>query len=148
MIIILLFLLLFVSVTLHILYLTRYIQTHDEKYLKKYILTTISNVMISGGLIYSALYKPVMVQRINFSLVMWLLSGAVMILMLSVQIILFKRTYKRAQMPENYHFNFFGKKVIHNSVIKPLELGIFFVTMPFLLLCGAYFVAKLIRFFI
>jgi hypothetical protein len=146
--VILLFLLLFVSVTLHIFYLIGYIQTRNEKKLKKYISTTITNVLISGSLIFLSLYRPGQIRKINFSLIFWLISGFMMMAMLFVQITIFRRIYQRSQMPENYHLNFFGKKVLHSSVVKPIEVIIFFSTMPFLCVAGAYFVAKLIHSFI
>ncbi len=148
MIVVLLFLGLFVSVILHIFYLVRYIQSRIEIYLKRYLVTTVANVFLSGFLIYFALTRPWEIKRVDYSLVWWLISGSIMIIMLVVQIIIFRRTYIRSKLPENYHLNFFGKKVLHGSVLNPVELWIFFGTIPFLLLCGAYFVARLIRFFI
>ena len=139
---------LFISVTLHIYYLARYVQSRNQKYLKRFLNTTASNVIISGILIFFALYKPGEIIKINFSLIWWLMTGSIMVMMLIVQATIFRRIYRRSQMPEHYHLNFFGKKVLHSTVAHPLELGIFFASIPFLLLCGAYFVAKLIRFFI
>lgn len=148
MIIVALFLMLFISVTLHVYYLARYVQSRNQKYLKRFLNTTASNVLVSGMLIFFALYKPREIIKINFSLIWWLMAGSIMIMMLIIQITIFRRIYRRSQLPEHYHLNFFGKKVLHSTVANPLELGIFFATIPFLLLCGAYFVAKLIRFFI
>jgi hypothetical protein len=148
MIVIILFLLLFISFILHLFFLTGYIRTRGPNYLNKFITTAITNVIFSAGLIFLALYMPEKVREINFSLLLWFICGSIMIMMLSVQVVVFKRAYHRAQLPENYHYNFFGKKVLHNTVLNPTELGIFFASIPFLLLCGAYFVAKLIRFFV
>jgi hypothetical protein len=146
--VILSFLLLFVSVTLHVFYLVGYIQSRDEKKLKKYISTTITNVLISAALIFLSLYRPEQIRKINFSLILWLISGFIMVVMLFVQIAIFRKIYQRSQMPENYHLNFFGKKVLHSSVVKPIEVIIFFSAMPFFCVTGAYFVAKLIHFFV
>ena len=148
MVIILLFLILFVSITLHIFYLTGYVQSRDEKNLKRFITTTISNVLISGALIFFSLSSPGQIRKINFSLILWLISGFIMIATLFVQAAIFRKIYQRSQMPENYHLNFFGKKVLHPTVVKPFEIIIFFVTIPFFCMLGAYFVAKLIHFFI
>jgi hypothetical protein len=147
-VVIVLFLVLFVSLGLHIAYLVKYIQTRDPDYLNRYVLTTISNVIISGGLIFVALYKPMIVQKIKFPLMMWIITGFIMVITLMAQITIFQRVYQRSKLPENYHYNFFGKKVLHPSVLKPGEVAFFFGTVPLFLLAGAYFIAKLLRFFI
>jgi demethoxyubiquinone hydroxylase (CLK1/Coq7/Cat5 family) len=67
---------------------------------------------------------------------------------LMIQISILKEIYLRSQEPENFHYNFFGKKVLHPSVVKPSFLLAFLFSMPFLLLAGAYFVARLINIFL
>ncbi len=148
MIIVLLFLVLLLSLAIHLSYLVRYIQTRRPELLQKYILTTVSNVFISAALIFVALYKPEQIQKIKFPLMMWILNGFMMVIMLMSQITIARRIYQRSKLPENYHYNFFGKKVLHPSVVKPGEVAAFFATIPLFLFTGAYFFAKLIRFFI
>ena len=148
MAIIILFLVLFVSLAFHLIYLVRYIQTRSPELLQKYIVTTMSNVVLSGALIFVALYKPEQLQRIKFSLMMWLLNGLLMLLTFISQMVILRRIYQRSKMPENYHYNFFGKKVLHPGVLKPTELAAFFASIPLFLFTGAYFIAKLIRLFI
>ena len=147
MIIVILFLVLFLSLAVHLSYLAKYIQNRKQENLQKYILTTISNVIISGALIFVSLYKPEQIQKIKFPLMMWLLNGFVMILMLAFQMMIARRIYYRSKLPENYHYNFFGKKVLHPNVVKPTEVAAFFASVPLFLFTGAYFIAKLIRFF-
>ncbi|TFH40511.1 MAG: hypothetical protein E4G96_07365 [Chrysiogenales bacterium] len=147
MVVILLFLVLFISLAFHVSYLVRYIQMRLQKYLQRYILTSISNVFISAALIFVTLYRPDQLRKIQFPLMLWLLSGTVMVVMLLLQIAIFRRIYSRSKMPEHYHYNFFGKKVLHGSVLKPVEVGIFFASIPLFLIAGAYFVAKMIRLF-
>jgi hypothetical protein len=147
-VVIVLFLVLFVSLGLHIAYLVKYIQTREPAFLHRYVLTTVSNVFISGGLIFVALYRPMIVQKIKFPLMMWIITGLIMVLTLMAQITIFQRVYQRSKLPEHYHYNFFGKKVLHSSVLKPGEFALFFGTVPVFLLAGAYFIAKLLRFFI
>ncbi len=148
MIIVLLFLVLLLSLAIHLSYLARYIQSRRPELLQKYILTTISNVFISAALIFVALYKPEQIQKIKFPLMMWILNGFIMVLSLITQITILRRLYQRSKLPENYHYNFFGKKVLHPSVVKPGEVAAFFATIPIFLFTGAYFFAKLIRFFL
>lgn len=148
MVVIFLFLVLFLSLAFHISYLVKYIQTREPVYLHRYVLTTITNVIVSGGLIFVALYKPMVIQKIKFPLMMWIITGFIMVMTLMAQITIFQRVYQRSKLPENYHYNFFGKKVLHPTVLKPGEVAFFFASVPMFLLAGAYFVAKLLRFFI
>ncbi|HNW31045.1 MAG TPA: hypothetical protein PKN50_21390, partial [Spirochaetota bacterium] len=111
-------------------------------------LTTVCNVFISAALIFVALYKPEQIQKIKFPLMMWIVNGFTMVVMLMSQITIGRRIYQRSKLPENYHYNFFGKKVLHPSVVKPGEVAAFFATIPLFLFTGAYFFAKLIRFFL
>jgi hypothetical protein len=95
-----------------------------------------------------ALYKPEQIQKIKFPLMMWLINGFVMVLMVITQMMITIRIFQRSKLPENYHYNFFGKKVLHPNVVKPAEIAAFFASMPLFLFTGAYFIAKLIRFFL
>jgi len=147
-VVIVLFLVLFVSLGFHVSYLVKYIQTRKPIFLNRYVLTTVSNVFISSGLIFVALYRPMVVQKIKFPLMMWIITGFIMVMTLMAQITIFQRVYQRSKLPENYHYNFFGKKVLHPTVLKPGEVAFFFATVPLFLLAGAYFIAKLLRFFI
>jgi hypothetical protein len=147
-VIVLLFLVLFISLGFHILYLARYLQKRNQELLQKYILTTVSNVFLSGALIFVALYNPDQIQRIKFPLMMWLITGFVSLLVMMAQIIILRRIYQRSKLPEHYHYNFFGKKVLHGTVARPVEVGIFFASIPLFLISGSYFIAKLIRFFL
>jgi heme/copper-type cytochrome/quinol oxidase subunit 1 len=76
---------------------------------------------------------------------MWIISGVTMFLVLYIKLSLAFRIYKRSKDPEFYHINFFGKKVYNEKLIKNFEYMIFFITIPFFLLIGAYFVARLIN---
>lgn len=145
MIILLIILLLIISFLLHMYALVQYIQKRKRRYLTYFLNTTISNIILALGLIFFSLYDPNLISRINVKLLFWMVSGLILVLMLIVQIIIFRQMYLRAQEPEHYHLNFFGKKVLHSSVVKPTYIMGFFVSMPFLLFAGAYFVARLIN---
>ena len=133
---------------MHLFYLIRYIRLREKSYLYRYLNTTAINVVLSGVCIFIALYMPEQVRSIDMGMFLWVVSGFVMVVMLAFQITVFVRVYRRAQMPGHYHYNFFGKKVLHPNVITPAEVALFFAAMPFLLMAGAYFVAKFLRFFI
>ena len=135
---------LFISFSFHIYVLFLYIVKRKNNYIKSFINTAILNLLIAGALIYLALKKPDMVRLIDFKKFLWLFAGVVMVMMLIAKIAVLRRIYKRAQNPQHFHLNFFGKKVLHPTVVKPYEVLIFFMTMPFFLIAGAYFITKLI----
>jgi len=145
MAIIILILALFLSFTLHIYFLIIYIIKKDNKYLRNYVNTTITNILIAGGLIYVALSRPEQMQNINIRLLLWILSGALSLIALLIKIKIFMNIYKRSKDPEHFHYNFFGKKVLHPGVVKPYEFVAFFGLIPFFCITGAYFVARLIN---
>ena len=148
MTIVLLLLLLFISILIHIYFFIKYIQTRIEKYLWRFLNTAGVNVVIAGGCIAIAIYKPSEIKLIQIPMLMWIFSGLTMVLLLVLQVSIFLKVYNRAKLPENFHFNYFGKKVYHPTIIKPTEVVLFFSSMPLLLLAGAYFVARIIRIFV
>ncbi|OHD65712.1 MAG: hypothetical protein A2176_13845 [Spirochaetes bacterium RBG_13_51_14] len=137
-----------ISIFFHLYYLIKYVSARDETNLRRFINTAVINIFTAAIIIIIAIRSPEQLQKIRVSLLVWFISGAVMAIMLALQIMIFVRVYCRAQMPENYHYNFFGKKVLHKSVIHPIEVALFFASMPALLIAGAYFVAWIIRLFI
>jgi hypothetical protein len=92
--------------------------------------------------------RPDLLAKVDLRLVTWLMSGFIMIFTLVVKIKIFVNIYRRSKLPENYHFNFFGKKVLHSTVVNKFEIVIFFGTMPFFLISGSYFMARLMNFFL
>jgi hypothetical protein len=146
--VILLLITLCISIIFHVYYLFVYVKSRDEKYLNKFINTAVINLLAAGITIIIAIFKPEEIKKIRGPLFIWFLSGVLMILTVAMQSAIFVRIYRRAKLPEHYHYNFFGRKVLHSSVVKPMEIAIFFASIPLLLVAGAYFVARLIRFFI
>jgi hypothetical protein len=76
------------------------------------------------------------------------MSGSFMIMTFALQTSIFIRVYRRSKLPEHYHYNFFGKKVLHSSVATPIEMALFFASIPMFLVAGAYFAARFIRLFL
>jgi hypothetical protein len=116
--------------------------------MRKYINTTVINLFTAGICIIIAIFKPEEIQKIRGPLLMWFMSGAFMIMTLALQVSIFIRIYRRSKIPDHYHYNFFGRKVLHSSVAKPTEVALFFSSIPMFLVAGAYFVARFIRFFL
>lgn len=148
MLIVLLLLLLFISILFHAYYLTRYVRIRSESYLRKYINTAAINIFIGGICIIIAIFKPEEIRKLKAPLLLWFMSGSFMIMAFALQTSIFIRVYRRSKLPEHYHYNFFGKKVLHSSVATPIEIAVFFASIPMLVVAGAYFVARLIRLFI
>ncbi|MFH0977223.1 MAG: hypothetical protein V1874_15695 [Spirochaetota bacterium] len=67
-----------------------------------------------------------------------------MIVSVMIKIMIIRRLYLRYQDPENYHYNFFGKKVIHSGFLSDKEMKNFMITIPLFIFAGAYFIARLI----
>jgi hypothetical protein len=107
-----------------------------------------SNVILAGVCIVVLMSRPDMLYQVDVPRLLWLMSGFVMIVTLWIKIRIFVKIYKRAKDPDNYHLNFFGKKVLHSTVVSKMEMAIFFGTMPFFLMSGAYFIARLANFFL
>ena len=141
-------LLLFISILSHIYYLISFAKTHIEKYFHRFLDTTVLNLILGGICIILAIFKPDEIRKIKDPRVVWFMSGLLMILTLAFQISIFIKVSHRSKLPENYHYNFFGKKVHHPSTLKSIEIVLFFSSLPVLLVAGAFFIARLIRFFI
>ncbi|HOT45362.1 MAG TPA: hypothetical protein PLM53_11005 [Spirochaetota bacterium] len=148
MIVVLLLTILCLSIVLHVIYLLKYIRIRTESYLRKYINTAAVNLVTAGICIVIAIFYPEEIRKIQGPNLIWLVSGVFMILTLVLQTSIFVRVYRRSKLPEHYHYNFFGKKVLHSSVARPMEVALFFASIPMFLVAGAYFVARFIRFFI
>ncbi len=135
-----------ISITVHIFFLINYVLKKEKKYLKRFVNTAVSNILLAGVSTVLAIFKPVYLRHVNLKLLFWIMAGLFMIMMVSIQIMIFANMYRRSKDPENYHLNFFGKKVLHSSVVLQEELYIFFFTIPLFLITGAYFFARLINF--
>jgi hypothetical protein len=134
-----------ISIALHLYFLIQYILEKESKYLKGFVNTAISNIALAGILTVVAVFRPDYIRTINLSLILWLMSGILMVAMLSLKIRIVMSIYRRSKDPANYHYNYFGKKVTHENVVKQGEVIAFFATMPFFLFSGAYFIARLVN---
>ena len=132
------------SFTFHILIIVMYIKNKDKIYLFWFLATVALNMGIAMALIILALTKPHLIRQLNLKYFFWLLSGFVTILLLCIKIAIFRNVYRRAQDPKWYHVNYFGKKVYEKGVVKQVEFIGVFLSLPFVLIIGAFFVSRLI----
>lgn len=145
MIIYALFFCLLTSFTLHIVIIALYIQRKKGIYFFWFIATVGLNMAIALALIVISLNNPQLIQQLNLKYFFWLLSGFITIVLLGIQVAIFRNIYRRSKEPKWYHINYFGKKVYEKGIVKQVEfLGIFF-TLPFFLFIGAFFVSRLIN---
>jgi hypothetical protein len=137
--------LLSISAASHIYFLIAYVRSRDESFLRKFLDTAAVNVVLACACIFIGIFRPAQVSEIDGQMLMWLMSGMIMGLMALLQVSIFMKVRARAQMPEYYHYNYFGKKVLNPSVLKAVDVVLFFLSLPFLLVAGAYFVACIVR---
>jgi hypothetical protein len=132
------------SFAFHILIIVMYIKNKDNIYLFWFIATVALNMGIALALIILALTKPHLIRQLNLKYFFWLLSGFVTILLLCFKVAIFRNVYRRAQDPAWYHVSYFGKKVYEKGVVKQAEFIGIFLSLPFFLIIGAFFVSRLI----
>ena len=134
-----------ISFTAHIYFLVQFILRKENAYLKRFINTAISNIVLAGALTVLVIFRPDLIRDVNLKFLLWIMSGLIMLIMLMIKITIMRNMFKRSKDPANYHFNYFGKKVLHSKVVLQEEVYIFLFTIPFFLFCGAYFFARLVN---
>ncbi len=134
-----------ISFTAHIYFLVQFILRKENAYLKRFINTAISNIVLAGTLTVLVIFRPDLIRDVNLKFLLWIMSGLIMLIMLMIKITIMRNMFKRSKDPANYHFNYFGKKVLHSKVVLQEEVYIFLFTIPFFLFCGAYFFARLVN---
>ncbi len=138
-------LLLFIPFTVNIFILIIYIYTNIIIYRKRFLLTAFFSFGLLGLVLFISRFSMPLFEALNFTVLFWLLSGYLLSVAISVKIFIFSRLYKRHQDPNNFHYNFFGKKVMHSGFLTKKEMGFFVISIPAFLFAGAYFVARLIN---
>jgi hypothetical protein len=83
--------------------------------------------------------------KLDIKFMMWIISGFVLIFILFIKISTIIKIYKRSKDPDYYSINFFGKKVYEPGIIRPYEFLTLILTMPFFLMVGSYFIARLVN---
>ena len=137
-----------ITFTLSLYILVQDLLHKDNKRKRLLIGITIWNVFCTL-IIYIQIHFDIFISgKLNYTFIFWILSGLIMGVALYYQILIIVNLYKRRRNHEFYHYNIFGKKVFKNEIVLNRELWIFLITIPFFLLPGGYFVARLINFFL
>lgn len=145
MIVTILLLILVISFFIHIVYLSLYALVKGKKFLNRFLATFVLNISLMTVIMVIGLRQPYHVQKVNIGLLIWLLSGIIFLVLSILKIVILRRIYIRSKDPENFHLNFFGRKVYNKRLIKKSEFFIIIGQMPFFLFMGAYFIGKLIN---
>ncbi len=132
-----------ISLIVHVYFMVSFISKKEDRDFRGFFITTIINIFMAIFIALVIILHPSQLREINIERLLFLESGAIFMVMLYVKMRITVRIYRKAQDPENYHFNVFGKKVLHKNVATPKDVMLYFMTLPVTLICGAYFVVKL-----
>lgn len=133
------------SFCLQILVIIQYLSTKGTIYYNIFLGTFVTNTVLMGFTFYHLFKNPAAFYNLDLKFTMWVISGFVLIFVLFIKISTIIKIYKRSQDPNCYKINFFGKKVYEGGLVNKQEFLTLFVTMPFFLMVGSYFVARLIN---
>ena len=133
------------SLVIHIYSLVGYISTKEMDYFRYFMITAVTNMLLSIGLATLVMTDPKVLRGIKMDIIYVLESGLVFIYMMTIKIRVTIVIIKRLRDPKNYHFSHFGKKIYNTSIVNFQEVATYFITFPFTLMAGAYFVVKVMR---
>jgi len=133
------------SFCLQILVIIQYLSTKSENYYRIFLGTFIINTILMVFTSISLFRDSSDLASIDLKLILWIVSGFVLIFILFIKISTIIKILKRTKDPQFYSINFFGKKVYEKGIVKPYEFLTLILTMPFFLMVGAYFLARLIN---
>ena len=133
------------SLIIHIASMFGYISKKSQKYFKIFMVTAVSNSLTGVSLAIFIMLKRDALHGINLDFVLILEAGFIFIFLILVKIWVTINIIKRLRNPANYHYSFFGKKIYDKSVVTMKDLAAYFLTMPFTVITGAYFIVKLLE---
>jgi len=133
------------SFCLQILVIIQYLSTKGLFYYNVFLGTFFINTILMIYTFYLLLKNPVAFLNVDMKFTSWVISGFVLIIILFIKINTLIKIYRRSQDPACYTINFFGKKVYEHGLVNKQEFMTLFITMPFFLIVGSYFIARLIN---
>ena len=123
----------------------QYLSTKSESYYRILLGTFVINTVLMIVISIFMFKRPVYFYNLDIKLLLWVVSGFILCFLLFLKITVFIRVYKRSKDPAFYTLNYFGKKVYEKGILRQSEFVTVILSMPFFLLIGSYFVAKLIN---
>ena len=133
------------SFCLQILVIIQYLSTKSESYYRTFLGTFIINTILMVITSIAIFKDASSLLAVDIKFILWIVSGFVLIFILFIKISTIMKVYRRTKDPQFYSINFFGKKVYEKGIIKPYEFLTLILTMPFFLMVGSYFIARLIN---
>ena len=134
------------SLVIHIISLIGYISTKEPRHFKNFMVTAASNIFISIGLAILVALDQKILGGLKLDLIFILESGLLFIYMVAVKVRLTIGIIRRLKNSDNYHLSHFGKKIYHTTIVDFKEVMTYFVTFPFTMMAGAYFIVKILRY--
>jgi hypothetical protein len=144
-ILIALFIALQTSLVIHIYSLIGYISTKKIDYFRYFMITAVTNMLLSIAVATIVMTDQQVLRGIKLDVIYILEAGLVFIYMMTIKIRVTIVIIKRLRDPNNYHFSHFGKKIYNTSIVNFQEVATYFITFPFTLIAGAYFVVRVMR---
>lgn len=136
----------FTPFIINIFFLIIYIITRNNKCRILFFITLLFAFIVLGCVRFIPAFGAMPGKEINFDFLLWLVSGHLFLTAIVTMIFIFSNIYRRYQDPQNYHFNHFGKKVVHSGFMSNKEMAEFILTIPVILFIGPYFAGRLIKF--
>ncbi len=133
------------SIVIHIYCLIGYISSKKMAYFRYFMITVVTNMLLSIIVAAIVMNDQRVLKGINLDAVYILESGLVFVYMLAIKIRVTAIIIRRLRDPKNYHFSHFGKKIYNTTIVNFQEVATYFITFPFTLMAGAYFVVRMMR---
>lgn len=133
------------SLFIHIYCLVGYISTKKMEYFRYFMITAVTNMLLSIALATIVMTDSKLLRGIRLDVIYVLEAGLIFIYMMTIKVRIIVIIIRRLRDPNNYHFSHFGKKIYNTSIVNFQEVATFFITFPFTLIAGAYFVVRVLR---
>ncbi|HOP63478.1 MAG TPA: hypothetical protein PK358_08010 [Spirochaetota bacterium] len=132
-----------ISVFVHILFIVSYISEKSNFSFRGFLVTTLTNFVIGMAILIVMMKDPDVIRRFTMGPVLFIESGVIFSLLIFLKVLITIRIIRRMKAPDSYDVSFFGKKVYKQDVVRKGELATYFLTLPFTLISGAYFLVNL-----
>ncbi len=133
------------SVFIHLYCLFNYISSKQMTYFRYFMITAVTNMVLCIAMVSIVMLDPKVLRGVKLDIIYILEAGLIFIYMMTIKVRIVIIIIRRVRDPKNYHFSHFGKKIYNTSVVNFREVAIFFITFPFTLIAGAYFVVRVMR---
>ncbi len=134
-----------ISLIVHLQSLIGYVWKKSMAYFKGFMITAVTNSLFGIILAIFVLLDRDLVRGLNMDKILVLETGVLFVWMLFIKIRITARIIRRIRDPKNFHRSYFGKKVYDTAVVDKKELMVYFITFPFTILAGAFFIVKMLK---